>query len=105
MSRFIAQLLIVSLLTMNIAWAVDKCAFTSPGAPGDVSVLTDAKPPADPANAGLSCDDWCHAWVNPVALPSVIVADGCACTFIIGISCISSYSSLGIPPPFHPPIV
>ena len=78
MSRFIAQLLIVSLPTLNIAWAVDACVLTDPGASGGTYVQVDGEPPVDPANAGIDCDDWCHAWANPVALPGAIVPDGYA---------------------------
>ena len=104
MSRFIAQLLIVSLLTLNIAWAVDACVLTDPGASGGTYVQVDGEPPVDPANAGIDCDDWCHAWANPVALPGAIVPDGYASSTLNGGFYTLSYSSLAIPPPFQPPI-
>jgi|GEM_PF-2125441 len=103
MSRFIAQLLIVSLLTLNIAWAVDACVLTDPGAPGGTSVQVDGEPPVDPANAGIDCDDWCHAWANPVALQGAFVPDGYASSTLNGGFYTLSYSSLAIPPPLHPP--
>jgi hypothetical protein len=105
MVRFITSLLIVSLLTLNVAWAVDECAFTDPGEPGGVSHLVDGQVPADPSNAGLDCDDWCHAWVNSVALPGSVVQDRYTPATSLGGLYIPSYSSLPIPPPFHPPIV
>jgi len=104
MVRFIASLLIVSLLTLNFAWAVDECAFTDPGEPSGVSHLVDGKVPADPSNAGPDCADWCHAWVNPIALPGSLVPDSYTPATIQGGFYIPSYSSLPIPPPFHPPI-
>jgi len=104
MSRFIAQLLVVTLLTLNIAWAVDECALNDPGTPDGSSVQTDAQPPLDSANTGFDCDDWCHAWAHSVALPSTTIIDGCTCGFIPGVTRILSYSSPGVSPPFHPPI-
>ena len=104
MTRFIAQLLIVSLLTLNIAWALDECALTDPADTSGLSVQADGQSPVDPANAGLDCGDWCHAWVNPVALLGSIVPDGYTPATINGGPCALSYSSLPIPPPFHPPI-
>ncbi len=105
LARFVAKLLIVSLLTLNIAWTADECAFTSPGEPSDLSLKADNQPPVDPTNTGLDCDDWCHGWSNPVALPGAIVSDSYTPAVINGGSCTLSYSSLPIPPPSHPPIV
>lgn len=105
MIRFIAQLLIVSLLTLNIAWAVDECAIADPGQVNGVLLPVDDQSPDSP-NTGLDCDDWCHAWVSPVALtrnsvPAVFIP----ATIISGGAYILSYSSLPVPPPYHPPIV
>ena len=104
MVRFIAQLLIVSLLTLNIAWAFDECALTDPAGASGLSAQADGQSPVDPANAGLDCDDWCHVWVNPIALWNAIVLDGYTPTTINDGSYTLSYLSLPIPPPFHPPI-
>ena len=101
MIRFIAHLLIISLLTMNIAWAVDECAFNETSG---MFVQIDDKSSANPSNTDFDCDDWCHAWVNHVALPGTLVPDGYALTSISGDCYTLSYFSLTIPPPFHPPI-
>lgn len=103
MVRFITQLLIISLLTMNIAWAVDECAFTDPGQGGGALVQNDDQSPDSP-NTGLDCDDWCHAWVGHNALMRSPLPEACIPTVITGGSYLLSYSSLSIPPPFHPPI-
>lgn len=104
MIRFIVSLLVVSLLTLNFAWAFDKCAFTDPGEPGGLTYQVDDQGPVDPANAGPDCDDWCHAWVNHIALPGSIVPDRHPPATIQGGFYTPSYSSLALPPPFHPPI-
>lgn len=104
MTRFIAQLLIVSLLTLNIAWASDECAFTYPGAAGAMSVHADDDSPANPSNADFDCDDWCYAWMNVVTLPGTIVLDAYTSATINGGYYTLPYSSLTAPPPFHPPI-
>lgn len=103
MTRFIAQLLIVSLLTLNIAWAVDECAIADPGQVNGVLLPVDDQSP-DSLNAGPDCDDWCHAWVSPVALTRNSVPDIFIPTIISGGTYLLSYSSLPIPPPYHPPI-
>ena len=105
MIRFIISLLIVSLLTLNVAWAVDACVFTGPGDIGGSSIQADGQPPVDSANAGLDCDNWCLAWINLVALPGSIVPDGYTPATIQGGFYALSYLALPIPPPFHPPIV
>ena len=102
MVRFIVQLLIVSLLTLNIAWAVDECAFTDPGQTNSVFQIDDSSP--DTPNGGLGCDDWCHAWVNPIGLTGSSILDVYILATFSGGACILSYSSLSISPPFHPPI-
>ena len=105
MVRFIASLLIVSLLTLNVAWAVDECAFTDPGEPSGVSHLVDCQVPADPSSAGPDCDDWCPAWVSSIALPGgSIVPDSFTPATLQGGFYVPSYSSLALQPPFHPPI-
>lgn len=102
MVRFITPLLTISLLTLNIAWAVDECAFTDPGQGGGVLVQTDEQSPDSP-NTGLDCDDWCHAWVSHIALTRSSIPDVHIPTIISGGSYLFSYSSLSIPPPFYPP--
>lgn len=103
MVRLIAHLLIVSLLTLNIAWAADECAFNDPGQVRGVLLQVDA-PSLDFLKVGLDCDDWCQAWVSPVALNRSVVTHLYIPATISGGSYTFSYSSLSIPPPSHPPI-
>ena len=105
MIRFIAHLLIISLLTMNIAWAVDECAFTDPSETSGMSVQADDKSPVNPSNTNFDCDDWCHTWANPVFLSGTLFLNDYIAITINGDFYTLSYSSLAIPPPFHPPIV
>jgi hypothetical protein len=105
MARLTASLLVVSLLSLNIAWAVDECAFTDPGQAHVLSLLADGQSPADPTNAGLNCDDWCLAWVSQVAPTTGDVLDAHITAIITGGALLFSYSSLPIPPSLQPPIV
>ena len=104
MSQFITRLLIVSLLTLNVAWAADGCAFTFPGDAATASVHVDGDSPVNPSNADFDCDDWCHAWVTVVALLGTIILVSYTPATINGGFYTLSYSSLPIPPLFHPPI-
>jgi hypothetical protein len=103
MSRFIAQLLIVSLITLNIAWAVDECTFSESGREIGALLHIDEQSP-DAPNAGLDCDDWCHARVSPAAMMGSCVQNVAITATISGGSYTFSYSSLSIPPPYRPPI-
>jgi len=105
MIRFIAHLLIISLLTMNIAWAVDECAFTDSSKTSSISVQADDKSPVNPSNTNFDCDDWCHTWANPVFLSGALLLNSYIAITINADFYTLSYSSLAIPPPFHPPIV
>jgi hypothetical protein len=104
MIRLTVSLLIVSLLTLNIAWAVDECAFTDPGQAGLSTLLADDQPPADPTNAGLNCDDWCLAWVSQLAPMTGGVLEAHITAIINDGALLVSYSSLPIPPSLQPPI-
>lgn len=105
MFRFIAQLLIVSLLTLNIAWAGDECAFVALDDASSVSTLIKDKSPANLSDTSFDCDAWCHAWANPMALLGKIILSGSPAETINGDFYSLSYSSLPIAPPYHPPIV
>jgi hypothetical protein len=103
MIRFIAQLLIVSLFTLNFAWAVDECSFTNPEQVNDVLLQAGDTSP-DSSNAGLDCDDWCPGWISYITLKRNDAPGVYMHTSLSGSSYTFSYSSLSIPPPFHPPI-
>lgn len=103
MVRLVAHLVIVSLLTLNIAWATDKCAFADPEQVREVLLLGDDLSP-DSLEVAFDCDEWCYAWISPVALHRSIVPLVSIPAIVIGGFDTFSYSSLSIPPPSHPPI-
>jgi hypothetical protein len=104
MYRLFAQVLILSLFTLNVGWAADACQFTGPGKVESALLQSDNISPEFP-EAGIDCDDWCYAWVGPVALTRNDVVNITVSTSIISFASRTlSYSSLAIPPPYHPPI-
>ena len=105
MFRFIAKVLIVSLLTLNIAWADDECAFALSGDNSYLPVQTGDESPDKSLETDFDCDDWCHVWANPIALLGAIVLNNHIPITTGTNRYIFSYSSLTIPPPFHPPII
>jgi len=99
------RLLIVSLFTLNMAWAVDSCAIS--GCADKVSQLSisqDDSVPADQPTPGLDCDDWCNACVSHIALPNIFSLSKYVPAVVDGNSISNSYSSLVASPPTHPPI-
>lgn len=106
MIRFVLHLLILSLLTLNIAWAADACAFTDPAESSQAaaSLQTDKPTAVDPASPGLACDDWCHAWVGHIAVIDLSQSSVDPTRVFPAIAFSDHYSSQQIPPPFHPPI-
>jgi hypothetical protein len=106
MFRFIAKLLIISLLTLNIAWTGDDCSFAALDNAGSQSTQIDDKSPTNLSDTNFDCDDWCHAWANPAALLGIVIVESNtpAATINSGFYKLS-YGSLPIAPPFHPPIV
>jgi hypothetical protein len=102
--RLTVSLFILSLLTLNIAWAVEECAFTDPGQASGLPLLADGQPSAEPENADLDCDNWCLGWVSPVAPVGGGVSDIHITAIITDDALLSSYSSLPIPPSLQPPI-
>ena len=57
MRRIIAQLLIITVLAINVAWAADSC-FSSPT--GDTAVLAQI----DAGQSSGACDDLCVGWLH-----------------------------------------
>jgi len=106
MFRFIAQLLIVSLLSLNFAWAGDECEFSALDDASSLSAQINDKSPPNLSDTKFDCDDWCHVWANPAALLRIVILSNNTPVVTInsGIYALS-YGSLPIPPPFHPPIV
>lgn len=104
MVKFIARALILSLLMLNNAWAVDECTLTDSGAPDGLSIQTDTQLPVNSPISDFDCDDWCHVWANPVVPSDAIGPKHYTLVTINGGFYTLSYFSLTIPPPFHPPV-
>ena len=104
--RVMARLLILSLLTLNAAWATDTCTLTGCTNDGTYSsVAADEPSPVHPAVPGLDCDDWCNACVSHIAFPNTPSLAKQTPAGFIGKSIGESYSSRIATPPTHPPIV
>ena len=94
----------VSLLTLNMAWADDACAFSDPSGGGADAAQTLDPAPADTTSAIPTCSHWCPGWMSLVALPgSAVLLPGLLPTFEGGFDA-DSYIFLPAPPPIHPPI-
>ncbi|MCW9025491.1 MAG: hypothetical protein OQK73_12535 [Gammaproteobacteria bacterium] len=102
--RFIVSVFIISLMTLNIAWATDECAIINPVKSNVLLFEVDNQDSVD-LLYGNNCDDWCQGWMNILALQyscdtAGYTLDNTNSSFIV-----FSYYSLPIPPPFHPPII
>lgn len=98
-------LLIVSLLTFNMAWAMDTCAFSDPSGASTNTGQTLDPAPADSAGTIPVCNHWCPGWMSFVALlGSSVLLPGLLPTFEDGFD-VDLYFFPPAPPPTHPPIV
>ena len=99
MHRFIAHLLIISVLTVNAAWAMDDCALQYSNAAG---LVLSSDLSADKSGKGI-CDDLCVGWLHLVAIASDTQLDYFPSTHqaVVGIS--FSFRSLDPAPPIRPP--
>lgn len=105
MFRTITWFLVVSLLTLNMAWAVDSCAFSNPSDSGAGLAQPLDPAPADPASTIQTCGQWCAGWTSLVTLPgSSEMLTSLLPTFEGGLGA-DLYVFLPAPPPTHPPIV
>ncbi len=103
MTRFIGWLLIVSTLTLNMAWAVDNCAFSDSANTGaGVTSTSDSAP--DSTGILPACDQWCPGWMSLVALPGAAVPLLLLSAGFEGGFGADPYVFLPAPPPTHPPI-
>lgn len=104
MIRIFTWFLIVSLLTLNMAWAIDTCAFSDPSGPGTDAAQTLDPAPADSTHTLPACNHWCPGWTSVVTLPaSPVLLPNLLSTFEGGFGA-DLYFFLPAPPPIHPPI-
>lgn len=106
MIRKVACLLIASLLTLNMAWAYDDCAFSDPPSSSAATAQ-----PLDPAPTNIpgtipTCNHWCAGWMHLVTLPgSSALPPGHLPVEFIGRPYVDQYVFLPAPPPTRPPSV
>ena len=63
MPRILIQLLTLSILFSNIAWAMDECAWSADLPPGQ-HISQEADSPSDDSSADSVCDTYCIGWVQ-----------------------------------------
>lgn len=104
MFRTITWFLIVSLLTLNMAWAADDCAFSDPSGSGTDVAQTFDPAPADFTSTIPACNLWCPGWMSFATLPgSSVLLPGLLPSFE-GRFGADLYFFLSAPPLTHPPI-
>ncbi|MEW6330283.1 MAG: hypothetical protein AB1560_02380 [Pseudomonadota bacterium] len=104
MFRTITWFLIVSLFMLNMAWAIDNCAFSDPSDSGAGMTQPFDPAPEDSTSTLPACGQWCPGWVSLVTLPaSPVLLPSLLPTFEGGFGA-DPYVFLPAPPPIHPPI-
>jgi hypothetical protein len=104
MTRFVVWLLVVSTLTLNMAWAVDNCAFSDPSESNTGLAQAPDPAPADSTSTIPACGHWCPGWMSLVALPGASVPLLLLSAGFEGELDAAPYFFLPAPPPTHPPI-
>lgn len=104
MFRTITWFLIVSLLTLNMAWGVDDCAFSDPSGSGSGVAQPLDPAPVNTTSSIPSCNLWCAGWMSFAILPgsSVLLPDLLP-SFEGGFGA-DLYFFLSATPPTRPPI-
>ncbi len=104
MFRTVVWLVIMSLLTLNMAWASDSCALNDPSSSGTGQEQTLDPAPVDSTGAMPVCNQWCPGWTSFVTLPvSSVLLPSLLPTFEGGFDA-DPYILLPASPPTHPPI-
>lgn len=104
MIRTVAWLLILSLLTLSVAWADDGCAFGDPPSSGAGMAQVLDPAPANIPGTIPTCNHWCPGWAHLITLPgsSALLPDPRPAGFD-GRQGADPYVFLPAPPPTHPP--
>jgi len=105
MRRFIAHLLIISLLAINVAWAVDECALQYSNEASAVALSGDLSADSYPDTTGDDdvCDDPCVGWLHLVAITPGAKFDYFPFTRQAVVRTGISFHSLDQTPPIRPP--
>lgn len=109
MRRFIAHLLIISLLAINVAWAVDECALQysneASGVVLELGLAGDLSADSHPDTTGDDgvCNDPCIGWLHLVAITPGIKLDYFPFTRQEVVRTDISFHSLDKTPPIRPP--
>ena len=105
MRRFIAHLLIISLLAINVAQAVDECALQYSNEASGVALSGDLSADSYPDTAGDDdvCDDPCVGWLHLIAITSGTKLDYFPFIRQDAVRTGISFHSLDKAPPIRPP--
>ena len=103
--RLITHLVILSLLAINVAWAVDDCAAQDLHEAADVTLSADFPDHSQPDTAGDDdiCDVPCIGWLHLVAITSGTKLDDFPFTHPEVARTGLSFHSLAQAPPIRPP--
>ena len=105
MRRFIARLLIISLLAINLVWAVDECALQYSNEASGVALSGDLSADSYPDTVRDDdvCDDPCVGWLHLVAITPGAKFDDFPFTRQAVVQTGSFFHSLAQTPPIRPP--
>jgi len=105
MRRFIAHLLIISLLSINVAWAVDECFLQYLDEASGVTLSSGLSADNHPDTAGGDdvCDDLCIGGLHLVAITPGAKSDYSPFTRQAMVRTGTSFHSLDQTPPIRPP--
>jgi len=100
MRRFIAHLLILSVLATNVAWAMDECSLQYSNEDYGLAQLDGLS--SDTVNDGV-CDDPCVGWLHLVAITPGTKLDYFPFTRQVMVRTGLFFHSLDQAPPIRPP--
>lgn len=101
MRRIMIQLLTLSILFSNIAWAMDECTWFTDVSGQDISQAT--TPPSDNGSVKSFCDSYCIGWVHLLYINYQTFSINTISHHFDGVLHSSFYHSLQRKPPTEPP--
>ncbi|HHJ16122.1 MAG TPA: hypothetical protein ENJ80_05425 [Gammaproteobacteria bacterium] len=101
MRRILIQLLTLSILFSNMAWAMDECALfvDVPGRP----VSQEADTPSDDSSVNSICDTYCIGWAQLLCMSYQTSSSNIIAYQFDVLTRASFYHSLQRKPPTEPP--